>query len=59
MSQDHEFSEDDEPEDVHEEIKEHLEGKKKATGDNRSVPADDHSETDNSVKKVLTAIEKV
>ncbi|XP_057393754.1 X-linked retinitis pigmentosa GTPase regulator isoform X13 [Balaenoptera acutorostrata] len=55
---DHEFSEDDEPEDVHEEIKEHLEGKKKATGDNRSVPADDHSETDNSVKKVLTAIEK-
>ncbi|XP_057393751.1 X-linked retinitis pigmentosa GTPase regulator isoform X10 [Balaenoptera acutorostrata] len=57
-AEDHEFSEDDEPEDVHEEIKEHLEGKKKATGDNRSVPADDHSETDNSVKKVLTAIEK-
>ncbi|XP_036696767.1 X-linked retinitis pigmentosa GTPase regulator isoform X4 [Balaenoptera musculus] len=57
-AEDHEFSEDDEPEDVHEEIKEHLEGEKKATGDNKSVPADDHSETDNSVKKVLTAIEK-
>ncbi|XP_065756470.1 X-linked retinitis pigmentosa GTPase regulator isoform X7 [Phocoena phocoena] len=55
---DHEFSEDDEPEDVHEEIKEYLEGEKKATGENKSVPADDHSETDNSVKKVLTAIEK-
>ncbi|XP_059942432.1 X-linked retinitis pigmentosa GTPase regulator isoform X5 [Mesoplodon densirostris] len=55
---DHEFSEDDEPEDVHEEIKEYLEGEKKATGDNKSVPADNHSETDNSVKKVLTAIEK-
>ncbi|XP_059942435.1 X-linked retinitis pigmentosa GTPase regulator isoform X8 [Mesoplodon densirostris] len=48
---DHEFSEDDEPEDVHEEIKEYLEGEKKATGDNKSVPADNHSETDNSVKK--------
>ncbi|XP_032475982.1 X-linked retinitis pigmentosa GTPase regulator isoform X2 [Phocoena sinus] len=48
---DHEFSEDDEPEDVHEEIKEYLEGEKKATGENKSVPADDHSETDNSVKK--------
>ncbi|XP_028338586.1 X-linked retinitis pigmentosa GTPase regulator isoform X1 [Physeter macrocephalus] len=47
---DHEFSEDDEPEVVHEEIKEYLEGKKKTTGDNKSVPADDHSETDNSVK---------
>nr|XP_030690770.1 X-linked retinitis pigmentosa GTPase regulator isoform X13 [Globicephala melas] len=55
---DHEFSEDDEPEDVHEEIKEYLEGEKKATGENKSVPADDHSETNNSVKKVLTAIEK-
>ncbi|XP_067578681.1 X-linked retinitis pigmentosa GTPase regulator isoform X3 [Pseudorca crassidens] len=48
---DHEFSEDDEPEDVHEEIKEYLEGEKKATGENKSVPADDHSETNNSVKK--------
>ncbi|XP_029096785.1 X-linked retinitis pigmentosa GTPase regulator isoform X1 [Monodon monoceros] len=48
---DHEFSEDDEPEDVHEEIKEYLEGEKKAAGENKSVPADDHSETDNSVKK--------
>ncbi|XP_065756466.1 X-linked retinitis pigmentosa GTPase regulator isoform X3 [Phocoena phocoena] len=57
-AEDHEFSEDDEPEDVHEEIKEYLEGEKKATGENKSVPADDHSETDNSVKKVLTAIEK-
>ncbi|XP_073654908.1 X-linked retinitis pigmentosa GTPase regulator isoform X18 [Tursiops truncatus] len=55
---DHEFSEDDEPEDVHEEIKEYLEGEKKATGENKSVPADEHSETNNSVKKVLTAIEK-
>ncbi|XP_049560748.1 X-linked retinitis pigmentosa GTPase regulator isoform X14 [Orcinus orca] len=57
-AEDHEFSEDDEPEDVHEEIKEYLEGEKKATGENKSVPADDHSETNNSVKKVLTAIEK-
>ncbi|XP_059858304.1 X-linked retinitis pigmentosa GTPase regulator isoform X12 [Delphinus delphis] len=48
---DHEFSEDDEPEDVHEEIKEYLEGEKKATGENKSVPADEHSETNNSVKK--------
>ncbi|XP_026947132.1 X-linked retinitis pigmentosa GTPase regulator isoform X10 [Sagmatias obliquidens] len=56
-AEDHEFSEDDEPEDVHEEIKEYLEGEKKATGENKSVPADNHSET-NSVKKVLTAIEK-
>ncbi|XP_061033980.1 X-linked retinitis pigmentosa GTPase regulator isoform X3 [Eubalaena glacialis] len=55
---DHEFSEDDEPEDVHEEIKEHLEGEKKATGDNKSVPADDHSETDNSVKKDTKANQK-
>ncbi|XP_049560747.1 X-linked retinitis pigmentosa GTPase regulator isoform X12 [Orcinus orca] len=50
-AEDHEFSEDDEPEDVHEEIKEYLEGEKKATGENKSVPADDHSETNNSVKK--------
>ncbi|XP_028338590.1 X-linked retinitis pigmentosa GTPase regulator isoform X4 [Physeter macrocephalus] len=50
LNMDHEFSEDDEPEVVHEEIKEYLEGKKKTTGDNKSVPADDHSETDNSVK---------
>ncbi|XP_033705667.1 X-linked retinitis pigmentosa GTPase regulator isoform X13 [Tursiops truncatus] len=57
-AEDHEFSEDDEPEDVHEEIKEYLEGEKKATGENKSVPADEHSETNNSVKKVLTAIEK-
>ncbi|XP_068388866.1 X-linked retinitis pigmentosa GTPase regulator isoform X4 [Eschrichtius robustus] len=55
---DHEFSEDDEPEDVHEEIKEHLEGEKKATGDSKSVPADDHSETDNSVKKDTKANRK-
>ncbi|KAM9042964.1 LOW QUALITY PROTEIN: X-linked retinitis pigmentosa GTPase regulator [Megaptera novaeangliae] len=57
-AEDHEFSEDDEPEDVHEEIKEHLEGEKKATGDNKSVPADDHSETDNSVKKDTKANRK-
>ncbi|XP_073654904.1 X-linked retinitis pigmentosa GTPase regulator isoform X12 [Tursiops truncatus] len=50
-AEDHEFSEDDEPEDVHEEIKEYLEGEKKATGENKSVPADEHSETNNSVKK--------
>ncbi|XP_057573681.1 X-linked retinitis pigmentosa GTPase regulator isoform X2 [Hippopotamus amphibius kiboko] len=48
---DHEFSEGDEPEDVDEETEEYLEGEKKATGGNGSVPADDHSETDNSVKK--------
>ncbi|XP_066879650.1 X-linked retinitis pigmentosa GTPase regulator isoform X2 [Kogia breviceps] len=47
----HKFSEDDEPEVVHEEIKEYLEDEKKTTRDNKSVPADDHSETDNSVKK--------
>ncbi|XP_049560749.1 X-linked retinitis pigmentosa GTPase regulator isoform X15 [Orcinus orca] len=55
-AEDHEFSEDDEPEDVHEEIKEYLEGEKKATGENKSVPADDHSETNNSVKKEICMI---
>ncbi|XP_057573683.1 X-linked retinitis pigmentosa GTPase regulator isoform X4 [Hippopotamus amphibius kiboko] len=50
-AEDHEFSEGDEPEDVDEETEEYLEGEKKATGGNGSVPADDHSETDNSVKK--------
>ncbi|XP_057573682.1 X-linked retinitis pigmentosa GTPase regulator isoform X3 [Hippopotamus amphibius kiboko] len=51
LNMDHEFSEGDEPEDVDEETEEYLEGEKKATGGNGSVPADDHSETDNSVKK--------
>uniref|UniRef100_A0A8C3WUJ7 X-linked retinitis pigmentosa GTPase regulator n=1 Tax=Catagonus wagneri TaxID=51154 RepID=A0A8C3WUJ7_9CETA len=61
---DQEFSEDEEPEDeepedVDEETGDYLEDKKKDTGDNKSVPKDDHSEpTNRSIKRVLTAIEK-
>nr|KAF6492916.1 retinitis pigmentosa GTPase regulator [Molossus molossus] len=52
-------SENEEPEDKEEEIKEHLEDEKKAVGDDENVPADDHSKTsDDSVGKVLTTIEK-
>ncbi|XP_070145984.1 X-linked retinitis pigmentosa GTPase regulator isoform X6 [Ovis canadensis] len=38
-------------EDLVEETDEYTEGKKKDTEDNKSVPKDDHSDTDNSVKK--------
>ncbi|XP_074214949.1 X-linked retinitis pigmentosa GTPase regulator isoform X6 [Camelus bactrianus] len=49
---DHEFSEDEELEDVNKDIEEYLEGRKKAPGGNKSAPADDHSKTtDISVKK--------
>ncbi|XP_032330545.1 X-linked retinitis pigmentosa GTPase regulator [Camelus ferus] len=52
LSQDHEFSEDEELEDVNKDIEEYLEGRKKAPGGNKSAPADDHSKTtDISVKK--------
>ncbi|XP_036126827.1 X-linked retinitis pigmentosa GTPase regulator isoform X1 [Molossus molossus] len=45
-------SENEEPEDKEEEIKEHLEDEKKAVGDDENVPADDHSKTsDDSVGK--------
>ncbi|XP_058391624.1 X-linked retinitis pigmentosa GTPase regulator isoform X1 [Diceros bicornis minor] len=56
---DHEFSENEELEDMDEGIDEYLEGEKKAERDNKSVPADDHSQTnDSSVEKVLTTTEK-
>uniref|UniRef100_A0A452FC00 Sushi repeat containing protein X-linked n=1 Tax=Capra hircus TaxID=9925 RepID=A0A452FC00_CAPHI len=38
-------------EDLVEETDKYTEGKKKDTEDNKSVPKDDHSDTDNSVKK--------
>ncbi|XP_064339365.1 X-linked retinitis pigmentosa GTPase regulator isoform X4 [Camelus dromedarius] len=51
-AEDHEFSEDEELEDVNKDIEEYLEGRKKAPGGNKSAPADDHSKTtDISVKK--------
>ncbi|XP_014646555.1 PREDICTED: X-linked retinitis pigmentosa GTPase regulator isoform X2 [Ceratotherium simum simum] len=51
-AEDHEFSENEELEDMDEGIDEYLEGKKKAERDNKNVPADDHSETnDSSVEK--------
>lgn len=49
LTQDHEFSEDEEPEDMAEELDEDLESKK-------NVPADVAS--DNSLKKVLTPLER-
>nr|XP_031301350.1 X-linked retinitis pigmentosa GTPase regulator isoform X3 [Camelus dromedarius] len=52
LNMDHEFSEDEELEDVNKDIEEYLEGRKKAPGGNKSAPADDHSKTtDISVKK--------
>lgn len=56
MSQDHELSEN---EDLVEVTGEYTKVKKKATRDNNSVPKDNHSDTDNSVKKVLTTVENV
>lgn len=56
LSQDHELFKN---EDLVEETDKYTEGKKKDTEDNKSVPKDDHSDTDNSVKKVLTAIKNV
>lgn len=55
MSQDHELFENN----LAEETDKYTEGKKEDTGDDKSVPKDDHSDTDNSVKKVLTAIKNV
>lgn len=56
MSQDHELLKN---EDLVEVTGEYTEGKKKDTEDNNSVPEDNHSDTDNSVKKVLTTVENV
>ncbi|XP_055293963.1 X-linked retinitis pigmentosa GTPase regulator isoform X2 [Moschus berezovskii] len=47
-AEDHELSN---TEDLVQETDEYTEGKKKDTGDNESVPEDDHSDTDNSVKE--------
>ena len=56
MSQDHELFKN---EDLAEETDKYTEGKKEDAGDNKSITKDDHSDTHNSVKKVLTAIKNV
>lgn len=56
LSQDHELFKN---EDLAEETDKYTEGKKEDAGDNKSITKDDHSDTHNSVKKVLTAIKNV